>query len=204
MLGFPEDHIALKSKDLGEENQFGLLGSDTDKEAPLLASAVSTYGNLITRIFKKMSMDFEGEALIEKHVEDKCFEKVLYGMGQKLVNGKCHWTNKRGQKETQKRRALGLNSDEEDEAIEAIEEEDDKSIHDVLGSDENKDHDSEYVVSLDKDDDSLDVSDSDKEVSKDDDELSEGHSEEPVNKGKGSAATSEDIEEDDLDDVPLA
>ncbi|GAA0153734.1 hypothetical protein LIER_37727 [Lithospermum erythrorhizon] len=73
---------------------------------------------------------------------------------------------------------MGLNSDEEDEAPEDIEEDDDESIHDVLGSDENEDHDSE--------------------------DLSEGHSVESVNKGKGPGATSEDIAEDDSDDVPLA
>ncbi|GAA0158614.1 hypothetical protein LIER_15587 [Lithospermum erythrorhizon] len=123
-----------------------------------------------------MSMDFKGEALLEKYVEDKSSEKV----------------------------DMGLNSDEEDEASKDLEEEDDESIHDVLGSDENEDNDSEDVVSLDKDDDSLDVPESDKEVPKDDAELSKGHSEEPVNKGKGPAATSEDIAEDDLDNIPLA
>ncbi|GAA0141656.1 hypothetical protein LIER_35432 [Lithospermum erythrorhizon] len=99
---------------------------------------------------------------------------------------------------------MGLNSDEEDEASDDIEEEDDEFIHDILGSDENEDNESEDIVSLDKDDDNLNVPESDKEVSKDDAELSEVHSEELVNKGKGPAATSEDITEDDPDDVPLA
>ncbi|GAA0170177.1 hypothetical protein LIER_24490 [Lithospermum erythrorhizon] len=97
---------------------------------------------------------------------------------------------------------MGLNFDEEDEASEDIEEEDDESIHDILGSDENKDNDSKDGVSLDNDDDNLDIPKFDKEVLKDDAELSEGHSEEPVNKGKGPAATSEDIAEDDSNDVP--
>ncbi|GAA0168727.1 hypothetical protein LIER_23379 [Lithospermum erythrorhizon] len=46
------------------------------------------YGIFITRICKKMSINFEGESLLGKHVDDKCSEKVLCGMGLKLVNGK--------------------------------------------------------------------------------------------------------------------
>ncbi|GAA0165186.1 hypothetical protein LIER_20651 [Lithospermum erythrorhizon] len=99
---------------------------------------------------------------------------------------------------------MGLNSKEEVEASEDIEEKDDESIHNALESDENEDSDSEEEVSLDKDDDILDVPEFDKEVPKDDAELSEEYSKEHVNKGKGPTTTSEDIAEDDSDDVPLA
>ncbi|GAA0155641.1 hypothetical protein LIER_38124 [Lithospermum erythrorhizon] len=55
-----------------------------------------------------MSIDFKGEVMLENHVEDKCSKKVLYGMGLKLVNGEWKWTNKRDEKETQKRMTMGV------------------------------------------------------------------------------------------------
>ncbi|GAA0168728.1 hypothetical protein LIER_23380 [Lithospermum erythrorhizon] len=98
---------------------------------------------------------------------------------------------------------MGLNSNEEDEELDNIEGEDDEFAQDVLGSDEDGENDSVDAQTLKKDDDSLDVPESDKEVSKDDAELSEGHSEEPMDKRKDSTENSEEVVEDDSDNVPL-
>ncbi|GAA0162602.1 hypothetical protein LIER_39439 [Lithospermum erythrorhizon] len=95
---------------------------------------------------------------------------------------------------------MDLNSDEEDEESDNIEDEDGESAQDVLGSDENEENNSEDAKTLEKDDDSLE---SDKEVSKEDTEQSECHSEEPVDKGKDPADNLEEVVEDDSNEVPL-
>ncbi|GAA0145912.1 hypothetical protein LIER_36219 [Lithospermum erythrorhizon] len=96
---------------------------------------------------------------------------------------------------------MGLNSDEEDEGSDDIDDEEEDSAQAVLGSDEDEDNGSEDAETLGKDDDRLDVPEYDKEVSKNDAELSEGHSEEHVDTSKH---TTEEVAEDDSDDVPLA
>ncbi|GAA0159991.1 hypothetical protein LIER_38956 [Lithospermum erythrorhizon] len=65
---------------------------------------------------------------------------------------------------------MGLNSDEEAEGSNDIEDED--STEDVLGCDEDEDNDSEDAKTLEKDDDILNVPKSDKDVSKNDAEIS--------------------------------
>ncbi|GAA0163305.1 hypothetical protein LIER_39572 [Lithospermum erythrorhizon] len=95
---------------------------------------------------------------------------------------------------------MDLNSDEEDEESDDIEDEDGESTQDVLWSNENEKNHSEDAETLEKNDDSLE---SGKEVSKEDVEQSEGHSEEPVDKGKDPTYNSEEVAEDDLDDVSL-
>ncbi|GAA0162395.1 hypothetical protein LIER_39404 [Lithospermum erythrorhizon] len=98
---------------------------------------------------------------------------------------------------------IDLNSDEEDEELDDFEDEDGESTQDVLGSNEDEENDSKDVESLKKGDDSLDVQESDKEMSKEDVEQRKGFSVEPVDKGKDPTDNSEEVAEDDLNDVPL-